>query len=56
MQDDCKTPFTGSNVKITSSSPYEITAVNQVIMGYADKLCLSCSVDQVLDGKTISNA
>ena len=56
MKDDCKTPFTDPNIKISSTSPYAISAVNQVILGYQAKLCLSCSVGQVLDGKTLSNS
>jgi hypothetical protein len=56
MLDDCKTSNIGSNVKISSASPYSIIAVNQVIKGYQEKLCLQCSVDQVTDGKTIRNS
>ena len=56
MKDDCKTPYTGTDVRISGTSPYAITAYNQVILGYQTKLCLACSVDQIYEGKTIPNS
>jgi hypothetical protein len=53
LEGDCKIPYIGNNFQITTTSPYSILAVAQVIEGYEAKLCLSCSVDFINDGKTL---
>ena len=39
---NCETPFFGSRISISSSHPFGITTVNNIIEGYSESFCLRC--------------
>ena len=38
----CGTPFSGSRIAISSTYPFGITSMNNIIEGYSESFCLRC--------------